>query len=187
VVRRILFFVGVLGLFPIFSSPLRAQQPKPNNPLTDTQKEGRRIFQQRSPSATRLRRSSPKRYGPALYKESWRTTKTRFVTPIMEVESPGRVSPYLSRLSAEYPGSCHESCLRCLHDFLNIQSGPISLGDDRRRRVADGAPLLENSPASFCVVCQRMFGLGCCARRGDEKNREETEHNPRKTEFSEPR
>jgi len=81
VVRRVLFFLGVLGLFPIFSSPLRAQQLKPNNPLTDTQKEGPANFPSNgAPSATRLRQSSPKRYGPALYRKSWRTTKTRFVT-----------------------------------------------------------------------------------------------------------
>ena len=68
-VRRILFFVGVLGLFPIFSSPLRAQQPKPNNPLTDTQKEGRRIFQQRCAICHTPPTVIAKRYGPALYKE----------------------------------------------------------------------------------------------------------------------
>ena len=68
-VRRILFFVGVLGLFPIFSSPHRAQQPKPNNPLTDTQKEGRRIFQQRCAVCHTPPTVIAKRYGPALYKE----------------------------------------------------------------------------------------------------------------------
>ena len=68
-VRRILFFLGVLGLFPIFSSPLRAQQPKPNNSLTDTQKEGRRIFQQRCAVCHTPPTVIAKRYGPALYKE----------------------------------------------------------------------------------------------------------------------
>ena len=68
-VRRILFFVGVLGLFPIFSSPLRAQQPKPNNSLTDRQKEGRRIFQQRCAVCHTPPTVITKRYGPALYKE----------------------------------------------------------------------------------------------------------------------
>ena len=68
-VRRILFFVGVLGLFPIFSSPLRAQQPKPNNSLTDRQKEGRRIFQQRCAVCHTPPTVIAKRYGPALYKE----------------------------------------------------------------------------------------------------------------------
>ena len=68
-VRRILFFVGVLGLFPIFSSPLRAQQPKPNNSLTDRQKEGRRIFQQRCAVCHTPPTVVARRYGPALYKE----------------------------------------------------------------------------------------------------------------------
>jgi len=69
VVRRVLFFLGVLGLFPIFSSPLRAQQPKPNSTLTDTQKEGRRIFQQRCAVCHTPPTIVARRYGPALYKE----------------------------------------------------------------------------------------------------------------------
>ena len=68
-VRRVLFFLGVLGLFPIFSSPLRAQQPKPNSTLTDTQKEGRRIFQQRCAVCHTPPTIVARRYGPALYKE----------------------------------------------------------------------------------------------------------------------
>ena len=68
-VRRILFFLGALGLFPIFSSPLRAQQPKPNSTLTDTQKEGRRIFQQRCAVCHTPPTVVARRYGPALYKE----------------------------------------------------------------------------------------------------------------------
>ena len=68
-VRRVLFYLGVIGFFPIFSSPLRAQQPKPNSTLTDTQKEGRRIFQQRCAVCHTPPTVVAKRYGPALYKE----------------------------------------------------------------------------------------------------------------------
>jgi mono/diheme cytochrome c family protein len=59
----------VIGFFPIFSSPLRAQQPKPNSTLTDTQKEGRRIFQQRCAVCHTPPTIVARRYGPALYKE----------------------------------------------------------------------------------------------------------------------
>jgi mono/diheme cytochrome c family protein len=59
----------VLGFFPICSSPLRAQQPKPNSTLTDTQKEGRRIFQQRCAVCHTPPTVVARRYGPALYKE----------------------------------------------------------------------------------------------------------------------
>ena len=68
-VRRVLFYLSVLGFFPICSSPLRAQQPKPNSTLTDTQKEGRRIFQQRCAVCHTPPTVIAKRYGPALYKE----------------------------------------------------------------------------------------------------------------------
>ena len=68
-VRRVLFFLGVLGFFPFFSSPLHARQPKPNSPLTDTQKEGRRIFQQRCAVCHTPPTVVARRYGPALYKE----------------------------------------------------------------------------------------------------------------------
>jgi mono/diheme cytochrome c family protein len=59
----------VLGFFPICLSPLRAQQPKPNSTLTDTQKEGRRIFQQRCAVCHTPPTVVARRYGPALYKE----------------------------------------------------------------------------------------------------------------------
>ena len=68
-VRRVLFYLGVLGFFPICSSTLRAQQPKPNSTLTDTQKEGRRIFQQRCAVCHTPPTIVARRYGPALYKE----------------------------------------------------------------------------------------------------------------------
>jgi len=59
----------VLVFFPICLSPLRAQQPKPNSTLTDTQKEGRRIFQQRCAVCHTPPTVVARRYGPALYKE----------------------------------------------------------------------------------------------------------------------
>ena len=68
-VRSVLFYLGVLGFFPICSSPLRAQQPKPNSTLTDTQKEGRRIFQQRCAVCHTPPTVVARQYGPALYKE----------------------------------------------------------------------------------------------------------------------
>ncbi len=68
-VWRVLFYLGVLVFFPICLSPLRAQQPKPNSTLTDTQKEGRRIFQQRCAVCHTPPTVIAKRYGPALYKE----------------------------------------------------------------------------------------------------------------------
>jgi len=57
------------AFFPIFSSPLRAQQPKPNNSLTDTPKRGPANFPatvRRLPHASTI---VARRYGPALYKE----------------------------------------------------------------------------------------------------------------------
>ena len=68
-VRRVLLFLGALGFFPICSSPLHAQQPKPNGNLTDTQKDGRRIFQQRCAVCHTPPTVVAKRYGPALYRE----------------------------------------------------------------------------------------------------------------------
>jgi len=69
VVRRILFFLGVSGFFLMISPPLHAQQATPNGTLTDTQKEGRRIFQQRCAVCHTPPTVVAKRYGPALYKE----------------------------------------------------------------------------------------------------------------------
>ena len=48
--------------------PLAAQQPS-SSPLTDVQKEGRRIFQQRCAVCHTPPTVVSKRYGPALYKE----------------------------------------------------------------------------------------------------------------------
>jgi mono/diheme cytochrome c family protein len=57
-----------LGFFLAISLPLRAQQSSAA-PLTDTQIEGRRIFQQRCAVCHTLPTVVSKRYGPALYKE----------------------------------------------------------------------------------------------------------------------
>jgi mono/diheme cytochrome c family protein len=57
-----------LGLFLAISLPLRAQQSS-GTPLTDAQKDGRRIFQQRCAVCHTLPTVVSKRYGPALYKE----------------------------------------------------------------------------------------------------------------------
>jgi mono/diheme cytochrome c family protein len=59
------FLIGSISLLPI---PLRAQKAA-TVPLTDTQKEGRRIFQQRCAVCHTLPTVVSKRYGPALYKE----------------------------------------------------------------------------------------------------------------------
>jgi len=65
VVRRVLIFLIGFGFLPAI--PLSAQ--KAAAPLTDTQKEGRRIFQQRCAVCHTLPTVVSKRYGPALYKE----------------------------------------------------------------------------------------------------------------------
>ena len=65
--KHSMFLIG-LGIFLAISLPLRAQQSSAA-PLTDTQKEGRRIFQQRCAVCHTLPTVVSKRYGPALYKE----------------------------------------------------------------------------------------------------------------------
>ena len=57
-----------LGFLLAGSLPLLAQQSS-GAALTDTQKEGRRIFQQRCAICHTLPTVVSKRYGPALYKE----------------------------------------------------------------------------------------------------------------------
>jgi mono/diheme cytochrome c family protein len=56
------------GFFLATSLPLRAQQSS-GAALTDTQKDGRRIFQQRCAVCHTLPTVVSKRYGPVLYKE----------------------------------------------------------------------------------------------------------------------
>jgi mono/diheme cytochrome c family protein len=62
-----MFLVG-LGFFLAVSLPLCAQQSS-GTALTDAQKDGRRIFQQRCAVCHTLPTVVSKRYGPALYKE----------------------------------------------------------------------------------------------------------------------
>src|ERR1700722_9482249 len=62
-----MFLIG-LGFFLAISLPMRAQQSS-SAPLTDAQKDGRRIFQQRCAVCHTLPTVVSKRYGPALYKE----------------------------------------------------------------------------------------------------------------------
>jgi mono/diheme cytochrome c family protein len=62
-----MFLIG-LGSFLAISIPLCAQQSSVT-PLTETQKDGRRIFQQRCAVCHTLPTVVSKRYGPALYKE----------------------------------------------------------------------------------------------------------------------
>lgn len=63
---------GVLAfLFLFVVSPLRvfAQQSSSDNPLTDQQKLGRRVFEQRCAVCHTQLTPTAKRYGPALYKD----------------------------------------------------------------------------------------------------------------------
>jgi mono/diheme cytochrome c family protein len=84
VIRRILFFLGVLGSFLSIALPLRAQQSNPSTTLTDTQKEGRRIFQQRCAVCHTPPTVVAKRYGPALYKEIVEDNEDAIRDTIME-------------------------------------------------------------------------------------------------------
>lgn len=61
-------FLFGLGLCLAISLPLRAQQSSGAS-LTDTQKDGRRIFQQLCAVCHTLPTVVSKRYGPVLYKE----------------------------------------------------------------------------------------------------------------------
>ena len=65
--KRFLFWLPFSALLAI-ALPLHAQQT-PATPLTDVQKDGRRIFQQRCAVCHTLPTVVSKRYGPALYKE----------------------------------------------------------------------------------------------------------------------
>ena len=67
-IRKSSMLLIALGLFLAISLPLRAQQTS-GAALTDTQKDGRRIFQQRCAVWHTLPTVVSKRYGPALYKE----------------------------------------------------------------------------------------------------------------------
>jgi mono/diheme cytochrome c family protein len=65
--KSFMFLIG-LGFFLAISLPLHAQQSS-GAALTDAQKDGRRIFQQRCAVCHTLPTVVSKRYGPALYKE----------------------------------------------------------------------------------------------------------------------
>jgi mono/diheme cytochrome c family protein len=65
-VLRIIAWIVLVCSFPFASF---AQQSGSASALTDTQKEGRRIFQQRCAVCHTLPTVVSKRYGPALYKE----------------------------------------------------------------------------------------------------------------------
>jgi mono/diheme cytochrome c family protein len=67
-IRKSSMFLIGLGFFLAISFSLRAQQSS-GPPLTDVQKDGRRIFQQRCAVCHSLPTVVSKRYGPALYKE----------------------------------------------------------------------------------------------------------------------
>jgi mono/diheme cytochrome c family protein len=72
-----------LGSFLAVSLPLGAQQTSAA-PLTDTQKEGRRIFQQRCAVCHTLPTVVSKRYGPALYKEIVEDNEDNIRDTVME-------------------------------------------------------------------------------------------------------
>jgi mono/diheme cytochrome c family protein len=76
-------FLAGLGVFLAISVPLRAQQSSGTS-LTDTQKEGRRIFQQRCAVCHTPPTVVSKRYGPALYKEIVEDNEDNIRDTIME-------------------------------------------------------------------------------------------------------
>jgi mono/diheme cytochrome c family protein len=67
-IRKYSINLIALGFLLAISLPLRARQSS-GAPLTDTQNDGRRIFQQRCAVCHTLPTVVSKRYGPALYKE----------------------------------------------------------------------------------------------------------------------
>jgi mono/diheme cytochrome c family protein len=76
-------FLMCLGFFLAISPPIRAQQSS-GAPLTDGQKEGRRIFQQRCAVCHTLPTVVSKRYGPALYREIVEDNEDNIRDAIME-------------------------------------------------------------------------------------------------------
>jgi mono/diheme cytochrome c family protein len=84
VIRRILFFLRMFGFLLFLSLPLGAQQSHPTTTLTDTQKEGRRIFQQSCAVCHTPPTVIAKRYGPALYKEIVEDNEDTIRETIME-------------------------------------------------------------------------------------------------------
>jgi len=82
-IRKSSMFLVGLGFILVISLPLGAQQSAAA-PLTDTQKEGRRIFQQRCAVCHTLPTVVSKRYGPALYKEIVEDNEDNIRDTIME-------------------------------------------------------------------------------------------------------
>ena len=83
-IRKSFMSFVALGSFLAISVPLCAQQSTPATVLTDTQKEGRRIFQQRCAVCHTLPTVVAKRYGPALYKEIVEDNEDNIRDTIME-------------------------------------------------------------------------------------------------------
>jgi mono/diheme cytochrome c family protein len=84
VFRKVLFFLMILGFVSQISPRLYAQQSQSASPLTDVQKEGRRIFQQRCAICHTPPTVVAKRYGPALYKEIVEDNEDTIRETIME-------------------------------------------------------------------------------------------------------
>ena len=84
--RAFLIVCLCLALVPAASVPARAQQAAAAPVLNDTQKDGRRIFQQRCAVCHTLPTVVSKRYGPALYRELVQDNEDN----IREVISEGR-------------------------------------------------------------------------------------------------
>jgi mono/diheme cytochrome c family protein len=82
-IRKHLMLLIGLALFLAISLPLHAQQST-RAPLTDDQKDGRRIFQQRCAVCHTLPTVVSKRYGPALYKEIVEDNEDNIRDTIME-------------------------------------------------------------------------------------------------------
>jgi mono/diheme cytochrome c family protein len=82
-IRKSSMFLVGMGVFLAMSPSLRAQQT-PAAPLTDAQKDGRRIFQQRCAVCHTLPTVVSKRYGPALYKEIVEDNEDSIRDTIME-------------------------------------------------------------------------------------------------------
>ncbi len=76
-------FSVALSCFLATSLPMRAQKSADAS-LTDTQKDGRRIFQQRCAVCHTLPTVVSKRYGPALYKEIVQDNEDNIRETIME-------------------------------------------------------------------------------------------------------
>jgi mono/diheme cytochrome c family protein len=82
-IRKKSIFLIALRFFLAISIPVRAQQSS-GTALTDAQKDGRRIFQQRCAVCHTQPTVVSKRYGPALYKEIVEDNEDNIRDTIME-------------------------------------------------------------------------------------------------------